>query len=111
MKDNLHRVFIGMRRLALGELKCCDTERPDIGLGIVSGLPSDDFGRLGRLSVPCRGGFLVLTIQKGVPTKVNRRLMALLSWLETPKSANLISPCSLMSTLAALMSRWILPIA
>ena len=68
-----------MRRLALGELEGCDTERPDIRLGIVSGLPSDDFGRLDYMLATCRSGFPEHTIQNGVPTKVNRRLMALLS--------------------------------
>ena len=40
-------------------------------------------------------------IQKGVPTKVLRLLVVLVSWPATPKSANLTSPCSLSNTLAA----------
>lgn len=41
MKDDLHWMFVGMRGLSLGELECGDTERPDIRLGVVSGLPRD----------------------------------------------------------------------
>jgi len=48
-------------------------------------------------------------IQKGVPTKVLRWDLMFVNWAATPKSASLTLPVSESKTLAALMSRWILP--
>ena len=46
-------------------------------------------------------------IQNGVPTNVCLRVVV--SWAATPKSASLTFPEADKRTLAALMSRWIVP--
>ena len=101
-EEDSHGMEVGVWRLTLRQFYRRDAQGPHVCLGIVSCTGSVIVTwRIQRLS---RLPDCLMTsgaIQKGVPTKVFRLLVVLVSCPATPKSASFTSPMSLNNTLAA----------